>query len=142
MTKTWLLLVLLLNMGSAYAYRCTCDVNVSHPLTASQEMKAASMRKYTMTTYDTMSEATQNACRNECLQQFRKDLPPDELTPILVELSRQLIDQKVVGYNCTGLTSFKYPVRVKAKLGRRPLGNVADQIEVVTYEQVCFDEED
>jgi hypothetical protein len=128
-------------MASAYAYRCTCNVNVSHPLTASQTMKTATMRTYTMSTYDSMNEANVDACRNECVQQFRRDLPPDELTPILVELSKQLIDQKVVGYNCTGLTSFKYPVRVKAKFGRRSLGNVADQIEVVTYEQVCFDED-
>jgi hypothetical protein len=50
----------------------------------------------------------------------------------------QLIDQKVVGFNCTGLTNLKYPVRVKARLAENGLGNVADIVQVISHEEVCF----
>jgi hypothetical protein len=36
------------------------------------------------------------------------------------------------------MTTLKYPVRVKAKLAQNGLGNVADVVEVIGHEEVCF----
>ena len=62
----------------------------------------------------------------------------ERLNALLVTLSKEFIDERVVGYNCTGLTTLKYPVRVKAKLGDMSLGNVEDLTQVVSHEEVCF----
>ena len=43
-----------------------------------------------------------------------------------------------LSHNCTGFTTLKFPVRVKAKLGPMGLGNVVDLIQVVNHEQLCF----
>lgn len=127
---------------SAWSNVCTCDVQVSHPTTGSQKMEPASMRQYALQSYDSLSPENQNECRESCLQKFRVDLPAEDMRTILVGLSQKLIEQGVVGFNCTGLTSFKYPVRLKVKLGGLSLGNAADQLEVVTHEQVCFAQEE
>jgi hypothetical protein len=57
---------------------------------------------------------------------------------LLIKYSKNLIDEKIVGHNCTGLTTLKYPVRVKASLGKLGLGNVIDQTHVINHEEVCF----
>ena len=65
-------------------------------------------------------------------------MPSSKLNALLVVHSMQLIDQKVLGFNCNGLTNLKYPVRVKARLAENGLGNVADIVQVVSHEEVCF----
>lgn len=62
----------------------------------------------------------------------------DRLNALLVTLSQELIQEKVLGFNCTGLTTLKYPVRVKAKLGDMSLGNVENLVQVVNHEEICF----
>jgi hypothetical protein len=62
----------------------------------------------------------------------------DTLTSLLLAYAQNLIQINTLGYNCTGLTTVKFPVRVKAKLGHFSLGNVADVIHVINHEQICF----
>lgn len=128
----------LLSGQSLMAASCNCEVKVYHPTTVSQKLKAATMKEYQLENFDTLSIKNQYQCRSLCLKEFHRDLPAERLAALLITLSQRLIDEGVAGYNCTGLTTFKYPLRVKAKLGRLAIGNVADQIEVVTHEQACF----
>ena len=123
---------------SAFAATCDCDVRVYHPTTVSQKLKSASMKTYQLQTFDKITPRAQMKCRASCLKEFHKDMPTERLTALLITLSQRLVDEGVAGFNCTGLTTFKYPVRVKASLGGMGLGNVADQTEVITHEQACF----
>lgn len=131
-------LFLLFISTSVMAATCDCEVRVYHPTTASQKINSAVMLEYQLETFDSYSIRSQRRCRALCLQKFREDLPSERLTALLQTLSERLIDERVVGYNCTGLTTFRYPLRVKANLGRLSLGNVEDRMEVVTFEQPCF----
>ena len=73
-----------------------------------------------------------------CLRVFEDDLPNDRMTALLMLHSARLIKEGQLGYNCTGLTTLKYPVRVKASMGKLNLGTVADQVYVVNHEEQCF----
>lgn len=131
-------LIGLLFTTSVFAATCDCEVRVYHPTTASQKINSAVMMEYALETFDSYSVRNQRRCRSLCLEKFREDLPSDRLQALLQTLSQRLIAEGVVGYNCTGLTTYRYPVRVKANLGQRSLGNVEDRMEVVTYEEACF----
>jgi len=65
-------------------------------------------------------------------------MPGDRLRALLLTYTQGLIAERAVGFNCTGLTTLKYPVRVKASLGKLGLGNVSDTIEIVNHEELCF----
>ncbi len=135
--KKFVLLSFLICSG-ARAIPCDCEVQVYHPITASHQITSAPMNEYSLQSFDTLSRRSQFKCRKLCREEFEKDMPSDRLTALLATLSQRLIAERVVGFNCTGLTSFKYPVRVKARLGDLSLGNVAERLEVVTHEEACF----
>lgn len=123
---------------AALAANCDCEVKVFAPSTASAKMRPTLVKTYKLQSYDTLKVKNQLQCRESCLSRFHEDFTSESLNQILVGHTQNLISTGVLGYNCTGLTTLKYPLRMKAKLGTLPLGNVIDQIEVVTHEQVCF----
>ena len=123
---------------SALAMKCDCEVRVFSPVTGSHQMDSTPLKVYTLETYDTYRVKNQIRCRDMCLKTFEEDLPTERMTALLLLHSARLIREGVLGYNCTGLTTVKYPVRVKANLGRLNLGNVADQVYTVNHEQECF----
>jgi len=122
----------------AFAIGCDCEVRVFSPTTGSYQMNANTFKNYELEEYSSYSVKNQNDCRRVCLAKFQEDIPADRLNALLVTYAQSLIEAKVVGYNCTGLTTLKFPVRVKAKLGPMALGNVADMVQVVNHEQLCF----
>ncbi len=65
-------------------------------------------------------------------------MPTQRLKALLLSHSQNLVDEKAIGYSCTGLTNLKYPVKVKVKLGEMALGVVADFVQVVAHEEICF----
>jgi hypothetical protein len=123
---------------AVFAIPCDCEVRVHTPLTGSQQMSPVVIKKYELEEFSSFASKNIRQCRESCLAEFQKDMPSDRLSALLITYSMQLIDQKVVGFNCTGLTTLKYPVRVKAKLAQNGLGNVADIIQVVSHEEICF----
>lgn len=123
---------------AVFAIPCDCEVRVHTPLTGSQQMSPVVIKKYELEEFSSFAPKNIRQCRESCLAEFQKDMPSERLNALLVTYSMQLIDQKVVGYNCTGLTTLKYPVRVKAKLAQNGLGNVADIVQVVSHEEICF----
>lgn len=108
------------------------------PMTASQQIPPAVVKKYELEEFSSFSKKNVQTCRKSCLEEFEKDMPAERLNGLLQVYSQQLIEQKAIGYNCTGLTTLRYPVRVRAKLGKRGLGNVADLMQVISHEEVCF----
>lgn len=123
---------------SAFAMKCDCEVRVFSPLTGSHQMDSTPLKIYTLETYDSYRVKNQLRCRDLCLKTFEEDLPTERMTALLLLHSARLIREGVAGYNCTGLTNMKYPVRVKASLGKLSLGNVADQVYAVNHEEQCF----
>ena len=123
---------------SAFAMKCDCEVRVFSPMTGSHQMDSTPLKVYTLETYDSYRVKNQLRCRDMCLKTFEEDLPTERMTALLMLHSARMIREGVVGYNCTGLTTLKYPVRVKASLGRLNLGNVADQVYAINHEEPCF----
>jgi hypothetical protein len=137
--KLIVLFIALMHMNAfALTANCDCDVRIFSPLTGSLKLEPTTFKTYELEVFSSYSVKNQNACRESCLKEFEKDMPSDRLNALLVNYGQGLIDKGVLGYNCTGLTTLKFPVRVKAKLGNLSLGNVTDFIQVVTHEQICF----
>ncbi len=132
-------IVIAMVMGnSAWAVDCDCSVVAYSPLTASHLLPTVTLRRFELEGYDNRSISSQLGCRKSCLKSFEKEMNHRSLNSLLVAHTQNLIESKVVGFNCTGLTTLKFPVRVKAKLGNLGLGHVADVIHVVNHEQICF----
>lgn len=123
---------------SAFAMKCDCEVRVFSPVTGSHQMDSTPLKVFTLETYDSYRVKNQVRCRDMCLRTFEEDLPTERMTALLLLHSAKLIREGLLGFNCTGLTTVKYPVRVKANLGRLNLGNVADQVYTVNHEEQCF----
>jgi hypothetical protein len=121
-----------------FAMKCDCEVRVYSPMTGSYQMDSTPLKIYTLETYDSYRVKNQYKCRDMCLKTFEDDLPHERMHALLLIHSAKLIREGALGYNCTGLTTVKYPVRVKASLGKLNLGNVADQMYVVNHEEACF----
>lgn len=136
MLKIFFLGILL--SGSAFALKCDCEVRVHSPLSGSHQMDFTPLKSYKLETYDSYRVSNQYRCRKLCLDAFEEDLPTDRMRALLILHSDRLIREGLLGYNCTGLTTLKYPVRVKAALGKLNLGSVADQTYVVNHERECF----
>lgn len=122
----------------ALAMKCDCEVRVYSPMTGSYQMDSTPLKTFTLETYDTYRVKNQMRCRDMCLKTFEENLPVERMTALLIIHSSRLIREGLLGYNCTGQTTVKYPVRVKASLGKLNLGNVADQVYVVNHEEQCF----
>ena len=122
----------------AMAIPCDCEVRVHSPLTGSHQMPTSIIKTFELEEFSNYNQKNIQRCQRSCLEAFQKDMPAERLSALLVTHSMQLIEQGVLGFNCTGLTTLKYPVRVRAKLGEKGLGNVADLLQVVSHEEVCF----
>lgn len=120
------------------AVPCDCEIMVYAPTTASHSLSPNKLKTYQLEEFSSYSKRSQRECRQLCVEAFQKEMPTSRLTALLLTYSERLIESKVLGYNCTGLTTFKYPIRVKAILGDYGLGNVADFIHIVNHEQTCF----
>ena len=123
---------------AVFAIPCDCEVRVHTPLTGSHQISPVVIKKYELEEFSSFAPKNIRQCRESCLAEFQKDMPSERLSALLVTYSMQLIEQKAVGHNCTGLTTLKYPVRVKAKLAQNSLGNVADIVQVIGHEEICF----
>lgn len=134
----FIVLSLFLLSAKAFAIGCDCEVRVYSPTTGSHRMVPNTLKIYELEEFSSYSKNNQRQCRKLCLEQFEKDMPQARLNALLLTYSQSLISEKAIGFNCTGLTTLKYPVRVKASLGELGLGNVADMVQVVSHEELCF----
>jgi hypothetical protein len=137
MRALFILLTLLWSI-SAFALSCDCEVMIYAPLTGSHSLPPTTLKTYEQEEFNAHTPKSHLKCRESCEKRFQEDMTHDKLTALLLLYSSKLIDEKVLGYNCTGLTNLKYPVRVKAILGSRSLGNVADFVHSANFEQSCF----
>lgn len=124
--------------ASAATIECDCEVQVYSPMTGSHQMSVNTLKTYTLESFSSYSLKNQKKCRLSCEEKFLEDMPTQRLNALLATYAQGLITEGAVGYNCTGLTTLKFPVRVKASMGQLGLGNVADVIQVINHEEICF----
>ncbi len=124
--------------ANSWGLSCDCDVVVYSPLTGSHLLSPKVIKKYELDEFAGYGRKDIITCQESCLKEFQEDMPSKRLNALLVTYSMELIQDRKIGFNCTGLTTLKYPVRVKAKLGPYGLGFVADKIQVVNHEEICF----
>lgn len=132
------LLLITLFSVEAFAIGCDCELRVYSPMTGSYKLPASSFKTYEVDEFGSYSAKNQNLCRSACEKAFAEDMTTERLNALLLTYSQNLIEQGALGYNCTGLTVLKYPVRLKASLGNLGLGNVVDIVQVVAHEEQCF----
>ena len=132
------ILFLTLFSMQVFAIGCDCEVRVYSPTTGSYQMQPNNFRTYQLEEYSTYSKKNQRECREACIKKFEEDMPASRLNALLITYAQSLIQEGQLGYNCTGLTTLKFPVRVKARLGNLGLGNIADLVQVVSHEEACF----
>lgn len=137
MKLLWTIFITLLSVN-AFAINCDCIVRIYSPMTGSHKIQPNDFKTYELEEFSSYSVNNQRLCRLSCQEAFAEDMPQERLNALLLSYSQSLINEGVLGYNCTGLTVLKYPVRVKARLGRMGLGNVADTVQVVAHEEACF----
>lgn len=121
-----------------FAIPCDCEVRVHSPLTGSNRISPVIIKTYELEEFSSYAPKNIQQCRQSCLAEFQSDMPSSRLNALLITYSVELIEKKELGFNCTGLTTLKYPVRVRARLAQNGLGNVADLVQVVTHEEICF----
>jgi hypothetical protein len=107
-------------------------------MTGPHQMQPNTLKVYELEEFSSYSAKNQRTCRQSCLEKYEADMPSDRLQALLLTYAQNLIQEKALGYNCTGLTTLKFPVRVKASIGQLGLGNVSDIVQVVTHEELCF----
>lgn len=135
--KYFLLLNLLFSL-SAYAINCDCDIRIHSPIGASLNIQPIILKTLKVESFSSYSYKNQLQCRNSCLEEYQSEMPSLKLKAFLQSYSQELISQGRIGFNCTGLTVLKFPVRVRARLANFGLGNVSDLIETVAHEEICF----
>lgn len=135
--KAFIILNLLFSF-SAYAINCDCDIRIHSPIGAPLKIEPIILKTLKVESFSSYSYKNQIQCRNSCLEEFQSEMPVQRLKALLQSYSQELISQGRIGYNCTGLTVLKFPVRVRARLANLGLGNVSDIIETVAHEEICF----
>ncbi|MGE3609062.1 MAG: hypothetical protein AB7I27_05700 [Bacteriovoracaceae bacterium] len=123
---------------SVFGLSCDCEVKIYSPITGPNQLPINHLKTYKLEEFATYSEKNKESCRSSCLNHYQADMPIEQLNAYLVHYSKLLINEGKIGYSCTGLTTLKYPVRVRARLASKGLGNVVDMIQVVNLEESCF----
>lgn len=136
--RIFVIFIFLVIPMKTWAASCDCDLLVFSPMTGSHQMPPATLKTYELENYASKNRVVQAKCQNSCIKAFNKDMKNDRLKSVLTLYAQRLIEERTVGFNCTGLTTFQFPVVVKARLGRLSLGNVYRSTEVITHEEACF----
>jgi hypothetical protein len=122
-----------------FAIGCDCEIRIFSPLTGPQTLPSWTLNVFKLEEYSSFSSKNLKICRDSCLKKFQSEVLNNEIYIQLLSYSEDLIKKRLIGFNCTGVTTLKFPVRVKASLGNLGIGNVADFIQVINLQEVCFD---
>jgi hypothetical protein len=114
-------------------------VRITGPITGPRSLSVKTIRLFELEEFGNHSFVNYELCRKSCVNTFEKEMTKNVLNSELLSYSQELIQNNIIGHNCTGPTTLKFPVRVKARLGGIGLGNVSDFIQVVNFEEPCFD---
>ncbi len=134
----WLLLSTLLTAVPAWATTCNCEVFAVTPLTASRQVDPFPLGKFKTNYYGDYKPESLNSCRKDCRLRAMEDYDGNALQEQLLPWTDSLVANRLAGYNCTGPTDFKIPVRVRALMGKVSLGLTHETMVFIHRERSCF----
>jgi hypothetical protein len=115
---------------------CRCDLVSGHPMegmSTPRFIKSYDGRYYGLPTPKAKAE-----CIDECRSAFETKVDEYYLKEELRATGESLTYNREVGVNCTGPTTMKFPVQMKAYLGESSIGISHSSIHVVHFEKICF----
>lgn len=136
--KTLLVFTMLLLSGLAQANYCQCEMYSVAPMTASQKTEKHIVAEFRGKYYGNFDYGAVKECRNDCAYIAQRDYDDERVKELLLPWVNELIEYGLAGYNCTGPTTFKVPVRVRASLGSRTLGISRESMIFLHREKNCF----
>jgi hypothetical protein len=130
--------ILLLWSSQVLADYCQCEVFAVAPLSVSKKVGSYSVGEFKTSYFGKYDAEAQKSCRSECQKESMREYDANFLREKLTPWMTQLIAGGAAGYNCTGLTDYKIPVRVSAKIGDYSLGLVHQSMVFLHYNRSCF----
>ncbi|MFP5458769.1 MAG: hypothetical protein ACLGG7_08555 [Bacteriovoracia bacterium] len=135
--KLWIVLFLLV-CAPAYADYCQCEVFATSPLSVSNDVDPYPVGEIRGSYFGKFDAESQRTCRQECQTEAMREYDAAYLREKLTPWVRELVSNGVAGYNCTGSTDFKIPVRVRARIGKFSLGLAHESMVFLSYNRSCF----
>ncbi len=133
--KLGLGLLLALSTAPAWALECACEVYAFPPLTASHRIPPHLVGDVDAGVQED-NQLDPTLCRTRCQELSRNEYDATMLKERIAPWVDQLAADGTVGRNCTGPTTFKVPVRVRARLGAATLG-IAREDMVFLHRQIA-----
>ncbi len=134
----WFFLLTLFAVAPAGATTCNCEIFAVSPLTASRSTDTLTVGKFTTNYYGDYKLESQDSCRKDCRLKAMSDYHATALREQLLPWTDRLVANGLAGYNCTGPTDFKIPVRVRARMGKVSLGLAHETMVFVHRERSCL----
>lgn len=107
-------------------------------MTSSQKIENHVVTQFRGKYYGEYAVGAVKECRSDCAYIAQRDYDEDRLKQLLLPWVSELVEYGQAGYNCTGPTTFKVPVRVRASLGNRRLGITRESMIFLHREKSCF----
>ena len=122
----------------AEANYCMCQVVAVAPMEGSHKVENHIVAEFEGKFYGNYDYGAVRNCRSDCAIIGQRRYDEETLKDKLLPWVDELVAYGFNGYNCTGPTTFKVPVRIRASLGRRTLGIARQQMIFIHRERSCF----
>lgn len=132
------LMSLFLLSGLARANYCSCEIYAVSPMRDSRRIEDYTVANLRGKFYGNYDLNAVRDCRNDCAILAQEQYDETTLKDKLLPWADELVAYGLSGYNCTGPTTFKIPVRVRASLGERRLGIARQSVIFLHRERSCF----
>ncbi len=132
--------VILISFSGQANVFCHCEVRVANPLPGLTKPEAKLLSQFKASYQGDFALESQKQCLIDCRENVWSRYPTATLDEMLRPWLIQLLDQQVVGKNCTGETTLKIPLRVRARLNQHAIGNALDIIHITHIKRSCGNE--
>jgi len=131
------LLLALTSVPAVALVDCACEVTALSPMRASQSVLPRQVGRFLGREFGEREVGAADVCLRECRRDALGKYPRALLEAELVPWAEELASEGAHGRICSGPTTFKIPVHVKAQLGDRPLGIAHRTVVFLHREQNC-----
>jgi hypothetical protein len=131
-----LIIIFIIYSSLSFALDCKCNLLSGHPL----EGKVTSyyIQTFSGKYYGLPTPRAKLECLSDCQNIFETKVDEYYLKQELRDIGEKLAYEGQLGFNCTGATTLKFPVQVRAYLGESSLGISHTSFHNIHMEKVCF----
>jgi hypothetical protein len=122
----------------AWSSTCECHLNAFSPIHGNTFSYKDKVMTFIGNYHGAINVKSVHGCRQECVEMMRDKVDSDDLLVELKLRAQKMVDEETIGYNCTGTTTFKFPIEMRAYIGDRSLGSTYKSLEIVHVEKKCF----